>query len=68
MEITDPSGWKTRLDRQMIAEYTASGVWRGETLADCALRQASRQPDSVAVVEGPNSRSFGALSNDAPNS
>jgi len=65
MEITDPSGWKTRLDRQMIAEYTASGVWRGETLADCALRQASRQPDSVAVVEGPNSRSFGALVSEA---
>lgn len=65
MEITDPSGWKTRLDSRMIAEYTASGVWRGQTLADCALRQASHQPEGVAVVEGPNVRSFGALVNEA---
>lgn len=65
MEITDPSGWKTRLDSRMIAEYTASGVWGRQTLADCALRQASHQPDSVAVVEGPNVRSFGALVNEA---
>jgi acyl-coenzyme A synthetase/AMP-(fatty) acid ligase len=61
MEFTDPSGWRTRLTRRMIDEFTASGIWRGETLADCALRQAQRQPQAIAVVEGDRSASFGAL-------
>ena len=49
---TDVSGWATRLTDEDIERYTRSGAWRGETLADRALSQLARAPDSAVAVEG----------------
>ncbi len=58
---TDPCGWTTRLTRQDIERYTASGAWRNVTLADCASRQADLAPDRLAVAEGSYTATFGEV-------
>lgn len=49
---TDVSGWKTRLTDELIAENTASGIWRNETLADQLAGVLARNPDKVLIIEG----------------
>ena len=39
-----------RLPLEKQAQYRASGLWAGVTLADCVEDWATRQPDRVAVV------------------
>jgi acyl-CoA synthetase (AMP-forming)/AMP-acid ligase II len=48
----DVSGWRVRIDDEMIAAYTASGGWAGKTLWQCAVAYADAQPDKVLVIEG----------------
>jgi acyl-CoA synthetase (AMP-forming)/AMP-acid ligase II len=57
----DISGWVTRLTDEEIARHTASGAWRGVTLADCATRMAQHAPDRVAVVDGLRNLTFGQV-------
>ncbi|MBT3810029.1 MAG: AMP-binding protein, partial [Rhodospirillaceae bacterium] len=49
---TDVSGWKTRLSDELIAENTASGIWRNKTLADQLDAVLAQNPDKVMVIEG----------------
>lgn len=49
---TDVSGWKTRLTDELIAENTASGIWRNQTLADQLAIVLVENPDKVLIVEG----------------
>ena len=51
----DVSGWKTRLTDELIAENSASGVWRNLTLADQLEDVLARNPDRVLFVEGERS-------------
>lgn len=48
----DVSGWKTRLTDELIAENTASGIWRNLTLADQLDDLLARNPDKVLFIEG----------------
>lgn len=48
----DVSGWKTRLTGELIAENTASGIWRNLTLADQLADVMAANPDKVLFVEG----------------
>lgn len=48
----DISGWQVRLNDADIERYTRAGLWRNETLAQCAARLAHSAPQRVAVVEG----------------
>jgi len=48
----DVSGWKTRLTDVVIAENTASGIWRNKTLADLLDAQLARDPDQILIVQG----------------
>jgi hypothetical protein len=32
--LRDPSGWKPRLDAEVIARYRVEGAWRDRTIAD----------------------------------
>lgn len=48
----DVSGWTTRLTDDLIAENTASGIWRNLTLADQLDDLRARNPDQVLCVEG----------------
>jgi acyl-CoA synthetase (AMP-forming)/AMP-acid ligase II len=58
---TDVSGWTTRLSDEAIDRYRRSGAWRGVTLADCAVREAARAPDRIALVEGERSITYGQV-------
>lgn len=57
----DISGWRTRLTDEMVARYTASGQWRGLTIADRARDWAHRAPDAAAVIGGESRLTFGQL-------
>lgn len=46
----DPGGWSLRLDADTIARYRASGVWRGQTLAQHAWALAERDPARITHV------------------
>ncbi len=48
----DVSGWKTRLTDALIAENTASGIWRNLTLADQLDNVLAKNPDKVLFIEG----------------
>ena len=48
----DVSGWTTRLNDELIAENTASGIWRNLTLADQLAAVLAENPDKVLLVEG----------------
>ena len=48
----DVSGWKTRLTDALIAENTASGIWRNLTLADQLDDVLAENPDKVLFIEG----------------
>ena len=48
----DVSGWQTRLTDQLIAENTASGIWRNKTLADLLDTQLARDPEQILIVDG----------------
>ena len=39
----DVSGWTTQLTDALIAENTASGIWRNQTLADQLAGRAARR-------------------------
>lgn len=54
----DPSGWTTRLDEAMIERFSGDGRWSGITLVDCARDRALREPDNIAVVDGPFTATF----------
>lgn len=45
----DPSGWRTRVTDDMIAEYTAGGQWLNKTVAEAAWAKEAATPDEVAV-------------------
>ena len=47
----DVSGWKTRLTDELIAENTASGIWRNLTLADQLAEVLAQNPEKVLFVE-----------------
>lgn len=49
---TDVSGWTTRLTDDLIAENSASGIWRNRTLADELADLVAKNPDRVLFVEG----------------
>ncbi len=48
----DVSGWQTRLTDAVIAENTASGVWRNKTLAGLLDDQLARDPDQILIIQG----------------
>ena len=48
----DVSGWQTRLSDALIAENTASGIWRNKTLADLLDAQLARDPDQTLIIQG----------------
>ncbi|MGB5948778.1 MAG: AMP-binding protein [Parvibaculum sp.] len=50
--VADVSGWKTRLTIEMIERFTASGEWRGVTLAESATARARDMGTEIAVVDG----------------
>lgn len=54
----DVSGWETRLDDEMVANYTLAGQWTGLTVPDCARKCAQEHPDGVAVVDGDRQMTF----------
>ncbi|MFD2502522.1 AMP-binding protein [Rhizorhabdus histidinilytica] len=55
------SGWITRLNDAMIDNYTASGAWRNESIADIAARLVIEKPDMLAFIEGDRSLYLGNL-------
>src|SRR3546814_5949966 len=57
----DVSGWITRLNDAMIDNYTASGAWRNESIADIAARLVIEKPDMLAFIEGDRSLYLGNL-------
>lgn len=59
------SGWKTRLNAEMIARYTSSGEWSGITLANSARRCLRDIPDRVAVIDGGEAMTFGQVFDEA---
>ena len=48
----DVSGWTTRLTDALIAENTASGIWRNLTLADQLDDVRARNPEKILLIEG----------------
>ena len=58
---TDVSGWVTRLTDEDVLRYKRAGAWRNVTVADCAMREGTRAPDRIAVVEGERAISFGEI-------
>ncbi|MBN43383.1 MAG: cyclohexanecarboxylate-CoA ligase [Alphaproteobacteria bacterium] len=48
----DASGWTTRLTDELIAENTASGIWRNRTLADELAGLVATTPKRVLYIEG----------------
>ena len=48
---TDISGWTTRLDDDMVAHFTASGQWKGQTLAGSAAHWANKAPATPVVID-----------------
>lgn len=48
----DVSGWKMRPTDALIAEKTASGIWRNFTLADQLDDVLAENPDKVLFIEG----------------
>jgi len=61
----DASGWSTRLDDELIGQYTQAGAWRGTTTAELARQRARETPDRVAVVDGHRRLSFAGLLQEA---
>ncbi|MBO6782947.1 MAG: AMP-binding protein [Alphaproteobacteria bacterium] len=61
----DVSGWKTRLTDELIAENTASGIWRNLTLADQLDDVLAKSPDRVLFIEGGRAVTASAISRDA---
>lgn len=57
----DPSGWTLRTTAADIQRYTDAGIWRNLTVWDLAVRQASRAPERVAVVDGGTVHRFGEI-------
>ena len=47
----DVSGWQTRLTDAVIAENTASGIWRNKTLADLLDEQLARDPEQILIIQ-----------------
>lgn len=47
----DPSGWKTLLSEQMIAQYRSAGHWHDRTIADCLDELCDTRPNQKLVVE-----------------
>src|SRR3546814_18983003 len=45
----------------MIDNYTASGAWRNESIADIAARLVIEKPDMLAFIEGDRSLYLGNL-------
>ena len=58
---TDVSGWITRLTDEYVRRYQQAGAWRDVTVADCAIREGSRAPERIAVVEGERAVRFGEI-------
>jgi len=57
----DPGGWTTRYGDADIRRYRAAGVWRDVTLWTMALAMEQRSANRIAVVDGDQQTSFGAL-------
>lgn len=57
----DISGWKTRLNDDMLARFTASGQWRGKTLSGSVAYWATHAPENCAVVDDLTSLTFSEL-------
>ena len=54
----DTTGWKTRLDAEVIDRFTQSGEWSNMTLAHNAADKAARKGNEVAVVDGDKTHTF----------
>ncbi|MGB0571867.1 MAG: AMP-binding protein [Alphaproteobacteria bacterium] len=62
---TDVSGWKTRLTEEQIAENTASGIWRDETLVDQLAEVLAKNPDKLLIIEGDDAHTAADLDRQA---
>ena len=60
---TDISGWTTRLDDAMVAHFTASGQWKGQTLAGSAAHWANKAPATPVVIDDVAMLTFADLHN-----
>jgi acyl-CoA synthetase (AMP-forming)/AMP-acid ligase II len=47
----DPSGWRTRLDRDMIARYRAEGAWLDRTIGAQLRSLATAAPDRTLFID-----------------
>ena len=54
----DPSGWRVGFTDEEARRLTASGVWRGRTIADDARDAAAAVPDQVCVRDGTRAISY----------
>jgi acyl-CoA synthetase (AMP-forming)/AMP-acid ligase II/AcrR family transcriptional regulator len=61
----DPSGWRTRLDDDIIAHRRATGEWRDRTIADRLDEICRSDPDRRLVVDGVRAFSASAIRNTA---
>lgn len=62
----DPSGWRTRVTEDMIADYTASGDWDNRTVAQAAWEKEAAIPDEVAVyTEDGTNITYGSIVEEA---
>ena len=48
----DPGGWRTRLDRDMIARYRTEGAWLDRTIGAQLRSLASAAPDRTLFIDG----------------
>ena len=58
---TDISGWTTRLDDDMVAHFTASGQWKGQTIAGSAAQWANKAPATPVVIDDVSMLTFADL-------
>jgi non-ribosomal peptide synthetase component E (peptide arylation enzyme) len=49
--LRDPSGWKPKLDAEVIARYRVEGAWRDRTIADRLDDVCERQPGQTPVID-----------------
>jgi non-ribosomal peptide synthetase component E (peptide arylation enzyme) len=53
--------FRTRLTPDLVVRYTAAGHWGTETFHDILLRQATKHPDRVAIVDRHGPVTYAAL-------
>lgn len=61
----DPSGWRTRLTREMVRRYSGGDIWQNRTIAHRLDDLAARRPDQPLVIEGGHTLSAAKVRADA---